>query len=110
MKLRLTILALIFSVNVQAEEIVDAKIKRLMLDRSYGGQLFIELDRHQSNPVECHGTTAWQFILDVSDDLGKQMYASLLAWHTSGKVATFKGNDLCSLHESIETLHRVELK
>jgi hypothetical protein len=81
-----------------------------MQDRLYPGELFIQLDRDQTSPFECHSNPSWEYVLDISDDQGKQMYSSLFTLYSSGKAGLFKGIDNCSLYNNIETLGRIELK
>lgn len=95
---------------VSASEINQATIKRLMLDRVFEGKVFVQLNKHQSAPIECHDNDHWEYVLDITDDYGKAMYSTLLSLHASGKAGLFRGDETCSLYHSAETLRRVEAK
>lgn len=110
MRIILLLLVTVFSSTVFATEISSATIKRLMLDRSMTGKVFVSLDKHQTNSVACHTLAHWEFVLDISDDFGKALYSSLLSLQASGRSALFRGDDACSLYPQIETLRRIELK
>jgi len=91
-----------------AADISAAKIKTLMLDRNHGIKVLIKLDKTQATPIGCHANS-WQYVLDISDELGRVIYSSLLASYAAGKTVNFMGTTSCSLHLNIETLRRIEL-
>ena len=108
---RVLFVSFFFFINqAHASEIDSATIKRLMIDRDFGEKVFIELDRHQLSPEQCHTNTSWEYVLDISDQLGKAMYSSLLALYASGKPGEFHGTETCMLYSTIEDLERVEMK
>lgn len=96
------------SLYASASEVSVASIKKLMLSRAYGEIVFVDLDVRQNETISCH-TNSWEFVLDVSDTLGKSLYSSLLLLYASGKQANFKGSGTCSLYNNIETLDRIDL-
>lgn len=110
MKKFIFLVAISFPVISSAAEVDMAIVKRLMIDRSYGEKVFIHLDKRQSPTISCHTISSWEYILDISDALGKSMYSSILTLYASGKPSKFVGTDSCSLNSEIETLNRVELK
>lgn len=111
MKRKLSIFfALCISFVSHSAEIDESAISRLMIDRNHGVLIFIDLDKGHSSPIACHSSSSWQFVLDISDDLGKQIYSSLLALYASGREGLFAGEGNCNLYNGIETLRRVELK
>ena len=103
-------LVLCLSPKCFATVIDGASIKRLMLDRSLDGRVFIELDRSQDQKIGCHTNTGWEYVLDITDEFGKAMYSMLLSLQASGKPAYFRGKDNCSVYSQIETLRRIEAK
>ncbi len=101
---------LLLSLSGTASEIEPAVVKRLMLDRVFEGKVFIQLDCHQTSPIECHDNESWEYVLDITDEYGKAMYSTLLSLYASGKPGLFRGDETCSLYHSAETLRRVEAK
>ena len=107
----ITLLAVFLLLPVaQAASVDNATVIRLMFDRNYGEKVYIQLDKHQASPITCHSNSSWEFVLDISDPLGKSMYSSVLALYVSGKNAEFIGTGSCGLHDTIEDLRRIELK
>lgn len=102
------ILLSLFISQAFAADISAAKIDTLMLDRGHGAKVYIKLNKTHSTPINCQ-TNSWQYVLDISDELGKIIYSSLLASYAAGKTVNFIGTTSCSLHLNIETLRRIEL-
>ncbi len=103
-----TFLLSLFTIQAFAGEIRSAKIETLMVDRAHGAKVFIKLDKTHPTPINCHANN-WQFVLDISDDLGKTLYSNLLTSYAAGKTIHLKGTSSCSLYPNIETLRRIEL-
>lgn len=98
------------SSNAFATTVDSTTIKRLMLDRSHGEVLFIELQHDQVQKISCDDIQSWQYALDVSDEMGKKMYSLILSAYAAKTTIKAIGNDQCSLHDRVETLNRIELK
>ncbi|WP_298773509.1 hypothetical protein [uncultured Shewanella sp.] len=99
----------LFSSPLYATEITSAKITQLMLDRNYTDKVFIQLDKKNTAGDTCHDNTRWEYVLDISDNLGKTIYSSLLASFAAGKTVNLKGTNNCLLYTGVETLSRVEI-
>lgn len=98
----------LFSFQAIAAEVPSSTIENLMLDRHHHGKAFIKLRDRQGTPISCHTNTNWEFIMDITDEQGKAMYAMLLALKASQQPARFYGDSNCSLYHNIETLRRIE--
>lgn len=105
----LGVVLMLFACYGQSSEFKSAVISNLMLDKQHGNKVFIQLDAPQSSAAQCH-QSIWHFVLDLTDAVGEKQFAMLLTLHASGKSARFVGNNLCELHEGIETLTRLEMK
>lgn len=88
----------------------DATITRLAIDRVIGADiLFIMVDKTKSNKPSCQPNDGgWAFVLPLSTDGEKRMYAMLLAARAAGSKVSLGGHgDPCSVFGSIETLQSV---
>lgn len=110
MKNSLWVAALLLSFSAFGTTLDGATIKSLMLDRGNGHKVYIRLSSHQPQPVQCHTNTSWEFVLDLSDAMGRDIYSSLLTLYATGKPGRFVGTTMCEVHDNIETLQRLELK
>lgn len=99
----------LFSSQASAGDVSSAQIETLMLDRNHGEKVFIKLNKKHTYPINCH-KNSWEYILDISDDLGKSIYSSLLASYAAGTTVNFIGSSSCSLYPNIESLRRIELE
>jgi hypothetical protein len=102
--------AFFFSFSALGTTLDRATVTSLMLDRGNGHKVYIRLNSHQVQPVQCHANTSWEFVLDLSDAMGRDMYSSLLTLYATKSPGKFVGTSMCDLHENIETLQRLELK
>ncbi|MFN4290106.1 MAG: hypothetical protein ACK4E7_04415 [Permianibacter sp.] len=87
-----------------ADDVNNVKIKRWVLKRSYGERLFIQLHARQTLPLECHSNGGWEYVLDTSDEPGKQLYSALLSAYASGKTLQLRGQNKCTLWSNVEDL------
>ena len=91
-----------------ASEVSDAKVTRLMIDDVYGQKLYIQIDTNVSR-TNCHNNSAWQYVLDTGNEVGKNIHAQLLTALTAAKNVRIIGKDTCLVHSEIETLRRLEI-
>jgi len=109
------IIALIFSASLQASEIANTKITKLMIDKNHnlGMAVFIKTDgvANRTLGLGCHDNVSWDYVLDISEEYGKQMYSMLLTARASQKDIKLVGvnQSTCDVYSNIETLRRVEL-
>jgi hypothetical protein len=68
----LAILISTISFTATSGELDMAVVKRLMISRQFGQILFTELDKSQASPLSCHSNPSWEFVLDVTGDLGQK--------------------------------------
>ncbi len=95
--------------SFSAASAVNSTITSLMVDKNYTGRAFVNLAHAPTGT--CTTNTAWEFVLDTSDEMGKLIYTNLLTLYATGNTATFTGTGLCDEpHAGIEQLRRVELK
>ncbi len=91
-----------------AGEVNNSVITKLMIDINHGEKVFIKMDKEPSARPSCH-TSPWSFVLPLSSEIHKNMYAMLLAAQTTSKSIDLEGyNQTCSVHSGIETLRRIE--
>ena len=108
-KLMLTILPLCFGMNALAGDIHNAKIVNIMMDKSYGERVYIELDKDLvPRDTECHTSSRWEYVLDTSTTFGEKLYSNLLVLYSTQNPAKFFGTGSC-LHTGIEELRRIEM-
>lgn len=107
---KLTMLLFMLPLCSMASEISDTTITRIMIDRSHGSELFIQV---AGDPARggghCHINTTWDYVLSMEDELGKQLYSQILTAYAGQKQVKLAGTDLCDVHSGNETLRRVEI-
>lgn len=103
------IIAFVLPFYSMASEISDTTITKIMIDRSHGQKLFIQV---AGDPVRssghCHVNTMWDYVLSIEDELGKHLNAQILTAYAGQKQVKLAGTDLCDVHAGNETLRRVE--
>ena len=103
---------LILCLSTEASEILNAKITRLMIDRNHGAIVFIQTDgvSDRTPGAGCHTNSTWDYVSDLTDTAGQEIYSTLLAAKVSQETISLrgKGQSVCDLHSSIESLSRVE--
>jgi hypothetical protein len=87
-----------------AGEVTDAVITKLLINKSYGETVFILVDKSKSNIPACHVNGSWTYVLSVTTELDKKMYALLLAARASQTPVTLNGSGACDVFGSIESL------
>lgn len=87
--------------------ITTTPIGGIKLDQATGLRAFVR--PNVTVPVGgCRTSADWPFVLDISTDLGKRLYATLLLAYGAGKTVTLRGADTCALVAGTETLTRIE--
>lgn len=92
-----------------ANNVSNAKIKKIMMDQNYSTKVYIVLDKSQASLIACHSNSSWQYVVDTGTEFGKQLYSILMILYTTGKSANFIGKNNCDVYFSIESLRRIEL-
>ena len=80
-----------------------------MKDKMYPNYLFIDLDKSQPTKLDCHSNVRWEYVLDTSDEQGKNMLSLLLAARMSGEKVNFRDTGECTINNSIPVLRRIEM-
>ena len=106
------IAALVFSANLSASEILNAKITKLMIDKNHGSIVFIKTDgtSDRTPGAGCHTNASWDYVADLADASGQEIFSTLLAARASQQEVSLrgKGQSICDIHSKVETLRRVE--
>ena len=98
-----------FSSFCFSDDIYNAKIDSIMLDKNYGLKAYIELNKDEvSRDTSCHNSARWEYVLDVSTPLGELIYSNLLVLQSTQRDAHFFGTGTC-FHTGIEELRRLEM-
>ena len=112
MKTATLLTALILSANINASEILNAHITKLMIDKNHGTIVFIQTDgtSDRTPGAGCHTNTTWDYVADLSDATGQEIYSALLAAKASQQEVSLrgKGQSTCDLYGNVETLRRIE--
>jgi hypothetical protein len=80
----------------------NVTIAELAVNRAYGNVVFVRLTAAPSTPASCSTNGYWHFTV-VLDDVGKSMYAELLAAFSRGGTITIAGTNACSEIGSVES-------
>jgi len=104
--------ALIFSANLSASEILNAHITKLMIDKNHGTIVFIKTDgtSDRTPGAGCHTNASWDYVADLTDATGQEIFSTLLAARASQQEVSLrgKGQSICDLYGNVETLRRIE--
>lgn len=81
------ILIIVGLINVSWAATVTTTIESLMIDRNNGDKVYIRVKSSPAN--SCTTNYSWNYVLDLSDDLGRTMYSSLLTAYAAKSAITF---------------------
>jgi hypothetical protein len=111
MKKFYTFLCLLFlGFGVQASEINNVKITRMMMDSNYGTKLFIQVEGTPARASgHCHVNGTWDYAVDTSNEFGKQISSQILTAYIVQKSVKMSGSDQCTVHSSVEDFKRIVL-
>ena len=112
MKTVILLTTLILSANISASEILSAHITKLMIDKNHGTIVFIKTDgtSNRTPGAGCHTNTNWDYVADLADSSGQEIYSALLMAKASQQEISLhgKGQSVCDIHNKVETLRRIE--
>ena len=105
-------MAFSLSANVSASEILNSHVTKLMIDKNHGTIVFIKTDgtSDRTPGAGCHTNPTWDYVANLADATGQEIYSILLAAKTAQQEVSLrgKGQSVCDLYNGVETLRRVE--
>ena len=105
-------MAFSLSANVSASEILNSHVTKLMIDKNHGTIVFIQTDGTSDRTPDtgCHINSTWDYVADLTDATGQEIYSALLAAKASQQEVSLrgKGQSTCDLYGNVETLRRIE--
>ena len=105
-------MAFSLSANVSASEILNSHVTKLMIDKNHGTIVFIKTDGTSDRTPDtgCHINSTWDYVADLTDATGQEIYSALLAAKASQQEVSLrgKGQSTCDLYGNVETLRRIE--
>lgn len=104
LSLAFILLQAIFPNHTMAGATGNTLILTLGLDNGAQDVLFITVDKAKDSQPACHTNGNWAYVLPLSSDQNKKIYAMLLAARASQMPVTLTGNNACSVFSGIETL------
>ena len=100
----LLLLACMTAKGVSAGDVNDAVITKIAISKGLGDILFILVDKPKGSTPACHSNLSWTYVLPLSTELDKKIYALLLTARSTQAPITFSGTGQCEVFGSIETL------
>jgi hypothetical protein len=96
--------------SASAESLVSgAVITAINVTKSYGEILFIKVDKPKSTPPGCDTNGFWTYVLPLTTELDKKLYAMLLTARATGAPVTLTGTGTCSAFGTIESLNSAQM-
>jgi len=90
--------------NVVAGDVGDTIITKLGIHKGIGDIVFISVDHSKGSLPACHTNTAWAFVLPITSDQDKKIYALLLAARATQTPVTLSGSGTCDTFYNVESL------
>lgn len=104
------LLLMLASVHCDAVGISQAKISLLEIDDDIASDVvFIKLAATKGSYPACQINTAWDFVISLSTEQGKHLYAMLLIAKAQQVPVSVRGIGQCDVFGSIETATGVAL-
>lgn len=91
---------------------VTTKIKSIYMGPHYGSKVFIEVHDRPSGarPSGCMENANFDFVLDLSNEFGKEYYSALLSAYAADRIVRLQSFDDCNVYPSIPTLKTMWMK
>lgn len=86
---------------------VTSSVSKVMLDQNNGVRAFVKPAVAMA-AAGCRTNVDWPFVIDISTDYGKRLYAAVLTAYTATRPVVFKGTNACDLHTGVETLNAAD--
>jgi hypothetical protein len=89
---------------LRAGDLTDGTVVRIASNIQYGEIVFIKTDKSKSSVPGCHTNLSWDFVMPLTSEHDKKLYAMLLAARASGTPVGLSGAGHCNHFGSIESL------
>ena len=86
---------------------VTSSVSKVMLDQNNGVRAYVKPAVAMA-AAGCRTNVDWPFVIDISTDYGKRLYAAVLTAYTASRPVVFKGTNACDLHTGVETLNAAD--
>lgn len=86
---------------------VSSTVSKVMLDQNNGVRAFVKPAAAMA-AAGCRANVDWPFVIDISTDYGKRLYAAVLTAYTASRPVVLKGTNACDLHPGVETLNAAD--
>ncbi|MBM0105753.1 hypothetical protein JM946_13510 [Steroidobacter sp. S1-65] len=87
-----------------AGDILDATVIRIASNKAYGEMVFIKTDKTKSTVPGCQTNLSWDFVMPLTTEHDKKLYAILLAARAGATPISINGSGNCDTFGSIETV------
>jgi hypothetical protein len=77
--------------------------------KTYGDIAFIKLDKTKDSPPSCHTNLSWDYVMTLTSEQDKKMYALLLTARTTQTPVSINGAGNCQPFGSVETLEGIHM-
>ena len=102
------LVALVTSAYSHAGKVYDATITRLSIGKHHGDVVFILVDKTKDSTPSCHANASWTYVMPLTSDQDKKIYAMLLAARATQTPVNLGGNGVCDAFASIESLQVIQ--
>lgn len=93
-----------FAPSLYAGDILDAAVVRIASNKAYGEIVFIKTEKTKSSVPGCHINLSWDFVMPLTTEHDKKLYAMLLAARSAQQPISLSGSGNCDTFGSIETV------
>jgi hypothetical protein len=88
-----------------ATNVVDVLVQELSLNRQLGNIVFVRVSQAPSSgSPSCAINTYWHYTVPLNDEMGKNIYAALLAALMAHTPVSIAGVGACQEYGNVETL------
>lgn len=96
---------------VNAGEVRQATIEKMMIDSTHGEIVLIRVVGNGFNISTCSVNSTWQFVMPLTTEVQKgAMTSFLLSAYMAGKKVRLIGSGICEAFSGVETFNRIELE
>jgi hypothetical protein len=92
-----------------ASSTVDATVLKVAVVKTYGEIAFIKLDKLKDGAPSCHTNPYWDYVMTLTSEQDKKMYALLLTARTTQLPVSIDGAGNCQPFNGIETVEGIHM-
>lgn len=92
----------------KAGNVYDTVITKLSIGKQHGDVVFILVDKAKDSTPSCHVNSSWTYVMPLTSEQDKKMYAMLLAARSAQTPVNFNGNGACDAFSGIESLQVIQ--